>query len=84
MAAPKVCPRCETAHYNFQKCSVRETQKENVSFRLTKPNLPEGWQPWHRDHLEEFERRGNLIVRRSGFVPLAHPGKVIEPREQND
>lgn len=80
----KPCARCGEPHFNFQKCRVRETQKQNVSIHHTKPNLPEGYRVWHRDYLDEFERRGNLVVQRSGLRLRPHGGTIIEPKEQHD
>jgi hypothetical protein len=63
------CARCGEAHWNFNKCRVKENQNDNISLWKTRPNLPEGWRIWNKDYLEEFERRGELIIRKAG-IPL--------------
>jgi len=82
MAQPKPCRKCQEPHWGFQKCAVKDNQQHNVSFSHAKPNLPDGWRPWNVDYLEDFERRGKLIVQRSGMI--LRTGSLIEPKENHD
>ena len=84
MATAANCPRCGERHWHFQKCRVKENQKEGLSYWKLKPNLPEGQRLWGQDILDEYERRGNLIVRRSGMKLRPHLGTVTEPEEKHD
>jgi hypothetical protein len=81
MAQAKPCPKCDEPHFNFQKCRVRENQKEGLSYWKTRANLPEGQKVWGQEILDEYELRGKLIVQKSGMQLRPHLGSIRESGE---
>lgn len=75
-----VCKKCGQEHYGYQKCdqvAAKARLKANqeyggVTMWKTHPKLEGGDRIWNNDYLENFERRGNLIVERSGMTLRGH------------